>query len=375
MPFRRLFWYSVKRGRMPEPHIQASPFGDWLRRQRKTRDWTQADLAQRVGCAITTIKKIETTLARPSKLLAVRIAIALDIPPEERETLVQAARGLLAVDRLPLQAERSGLPDPASPPARCHQLRSPLPDFVGQHATIATLLTCLRQASEDGSVAAISGVRGMGGIGKTELAVLVANRLTDTFPDAQLLLNLHGASATPLLPQQALHQVIHAFSPDLKLPDELEATQQLYHSLLHGKRVLIVADDARDAAQVRPLLPPKGCALLITSRLRFSLPGMTSIDLEVLAEAEAVRLLHSLCTRLSEADARRLAHSCGYLPLALRVIGSLLHNDPALEAVSYLQHLAGQRQRLALLRDPDDPQLDVESTLKLSYARLEPDMQ
>jgi tetratricopeptide (TPR) repeat protein len=122
---------------------------------------------------------------------------------------------------------------------------------------------------------------------------------------------------------------------------------------------------------VRPLLPPAGCALLITSRVRFSLPGMTTIDLEVLDEATAVRLLHGLCPRLGDADARQLARACGYLPLALRISASLLHNDPALDLPTYLARLADQQQRLSQLRDPDEPQLDVAATLALSYSQLE----
>src|SRR6185295_19949820 len=123
-------------------------------------------------------------------------------------------------------------------------------------------------------VAAISGVQGMGGIGKTELAYVVAQHLRNTFPDAQIVLALHGSSATPLPPEQALQTAIRAFLPDAKLPSELPALEMLYRAQLHAKRVLILADDARDAAHVRALLPPAGSALLITSRTRFRLAGM-----------------------------------------------------------------------------------------------------
>src|SRR6185503_1196348 len=100
--------------------------------------------------------------------------------------------------------------------------------------------------------------------------------------------------------------VIRAFTPEAKLPEDLAALEPLYCSMLHGKRVLILADDAADAAQVRPLLPPAGCALLITSRMRFTLPAMTTIALEQLSPAEAIALLRQLCARLSEADAQAL---------------------------------------------------------------------
>jgi tetratricopeptide (TPR) repeat protein/transcriptional regulator with XRE-family HTH domain len=358
---------------MRDEREQVSSFGAWLRRQRKARDWTQAELAQRVGCTQDTIKKIETEVRRPSKQLAGRIAIALTIPPDEHAAVVQAARGERCVDHLPPPGSTNGEPAraPRQAAAPRHQLRTPLPDFVGQQAALTTLLEGMRRATQGGAVAAISGVRGMGGIGKTELAYLVANRLTDAFPDAQIVVRLRGTSATPLPPAQAVQQVIHTLTPNTKLPDDLSSLQAYYHSVLHGRRILIMADDACDASQVRPLLPPAGCGLLVTSRQRFSLPGMMAVDLDPLCAEEAVTLLRGLCEGLDEADARMLARVCGYLPLALRISGSVLHNNPALYAASYLARLADERQRLALLHDPDDTQLDVAATLALSYAQLD----
>jgi tetratricopeptide (TPR) repeat protein len=211
----------------------------------------------------------------------------------------------------------------------------------------------------------------MGGIGKTELAYVVADKLRSTFPDAQLVLALRGTSPTPLAPEQALQTVIRAFSPDAKLPEDLPTLEALYRAQLHEKRALILADDAADAVQVRPLLPPPGSALLVTSRTRFTLPGMASIQLEQLDEREAVILLRSLCERLEEDEAQTLARACGYLPLALRVGGSILCNNPALPVAAYLARLADERQRLMQLRDPDDAGLDVEAALAVSYAQLD----
>jgi hypothetical protein len=94
----------------------------------------------------------------------------------------------------------------------------------------------------------------------------------DAFPDAQLLVELRGASSNPFTPELALQFVIHSFAPEMTLPNDLGHLQGLYRSLLSGKRVLILAVDAKDAPQIRPLLPPSGCGLLITSRNRFSLP-------------------------------------------------------------------------------------------------------
>jgi predicted ATPase len=147
--------------------------------------------------------------------------------------------------------------------------------------------------------------------------------------------------------------------------------QALYYSVLRGQRALILADDTSDAAQVRPLIPPAGCALLVTSRLRFTLPGMVTLDLEQLGEEEAVQLLRALCARLNMANAQALARMCGYLPLALRTSGSSLRNDRALHVATYLACLVDTQQRLTQLSDPDDPQLDVAASLALSYAQLD----
>jgi hypothetical protein len=147
--------------------------------------------------------------------------------------------------------------DTASHSSALHQLRAPVGDFVGRAQEIDQLVTALRRSGG----AAISGLRGMGGIGKTELAYVVANQLKPLFPDAQLVVNLRGASTSSLSPEQALQTIIRAFQPEAKLPDELNELKGVYTSVLADKRALILADDAKDAAQVRPLLPPAGCAL------------------------------------------------------------------------------------------------------------------
>ncbi|HYP40791.1 MAG TPA: tetratricopeptide repeat protein [Chloroflexia bacterium] len=248
-----------------------------------------------------------------------------------------------------------------------HQLRAPVADFVGREAEIDRLMQSLSAAASSSAVA-ISGARGLGGMGKTQLALAVAQRVKDAFPDAQLLVELRGASSNPLTPEQALQTIIRAFEPLAHLPDNLDALQSVYLSVLDGKRVLILADDARDARQVEPLLPPSGCALLLTSRQRFPLPGMETLDLEVLSQEEAEKLLLKISPRIGSA-ATRMAELCGRLPLALRLCAgicasstkSIKHHLDALEAET----------RLAYMRDRNDPNKSVEASLQLSYAALD----
>ena len=254
-----------------------------------------------------------------------------------------------------------------------HQLRGPVADFIGRTKEIDQLVSALMKA--DSSTAAIACVRGLGGIGKTELAYTVAQSLAAHFPDAQLLVELRGASKDPLPPTQVLQTVIRAFEREAKLPDDLTQLQSIYRSLLNGKRVLILADDAKDAVQVRSLIPPPGCALLVTSRNRFSLPGMMAIDLGALPAAEAEGLLLKICPRIGQ-SAGDLAKLCGYLPLALRVSASLLKENDSRDVGRYLEQLRTERlKHLSDPDNPDDPQASVEASLRLSYDTLTPDMQ
>ena len=117
-------------------------------------------------------------------------------------------------------------------------------------------------------------------------------------------------------------------------------------------------------------MPPQGCALLVTSRNRFGLPGMTTLDLGTLPSEEAEALLLEICPRIGE-HAGALANQCGYLALALRVSASLLASRQSRRVEDYLKQLSDERTKLQHLRDPHDPELNVEASLKMSYDALE----
>jgi hypothetical protein len=202
--------------------------------------------------------------------------------------------------------------------AALHQLPAPPSDFVGRKSELRELSRAVR--SRD---LAISGLRGMGGVGKTALALKLAEQLKPHYRDAQFFIRLEGLSDAPVDPLEALGHVIRAYAPTAQLPESLDDRRAQYLALLEGKRALLVLDDARDPAQVLPLVPPVGCLLLVTSRQYFTLPGWQARDIGLLSAAEARRLLRQIAPRITR-WAGEIARLCGYHPLALRAAGGLL---------------------------------------------------
>jgi tetratricopeptide (TPR) repeat protein len=295
-------------------------------------------------------------------------ALGGEVSREEAQALLGAVKDLGALNR-DLVAKLQGAGFFAPPVPTLHQLRAAVGDFVGREKEIADLLATLR----GGASAAISGISGMGGIGKTELAFYVANELRDTYPDAQLVLDMRGTDDTPRDPSDALAACIRAFlGLEQRLPDDTEQLTQLYRSTLEGKRALILLDNASDSAQTRPLLPPTGSALLVTSRNVVTLPRMTRVMLEQLQQVEARELLRGIASRVPEDTADRICFLCGYLPLAIRAAGSLLDVTADLAPEDYATQLEDERQRLELI-GAEGVDINVEASFNLSYARLTDD--
>jgi tetratricopeptide (TPR) repeat protein len=256
----------------------------------------------------------------------------------------------------------------ASAPPPVPQITQPPADFTGREEEIAEILANFNQGAN------ITGLRGMGGVGKTALALSLAERLKDRFPDGQIFLKLDGMSENPLSPAEALSKVIRAFRGfGERLPEDQDDLQGLYSSVLAGKHVLVLLDNAADGKQVEPLIPPKGCALLITSRKKFSLPGMPEpFFLDTLKPSDAQNFLLKICPRMGD-NSEELAELCGHLPLALRAAASLLAVKKDLNPSSYLEELRSERTRLKKI-GKEGVELDVEASFNLSYIRLPAEM-
>ncbi len=259
---------------------------------------------------------------------------------------------------------------PAPKAVRPQQLPSPISEkqFVGRCDERAKIKRILKAASR-GKVA-LTALRGMGGIGKTELAVFVANQIKDQFPDGQLFIYLHGTTRNPTPPNTVMEYVILTLQPNGPAPpSDPDALENAYRSALSGQKILLLLDNAKDALQVRPLLPPAGCGLIVTSRDSLaSLPEVETLAVGDLTEEESVKLLRTIVkTKGEDDDLKVIAKLCGYLPLALNVAACTL-TRPEWTPSEYIGAL--KKERLKRLRIGDDETKDVEAVLALSAAQL-----
>jgi Effector-associated domain 10 len=239
-------------------------------------------------------------------------------------------------------------------PSRRHQVPPPPADFTGRADEQRELLAAIEQGG-----VTISGLQGMGGIGKTALALKLVEQLKPRYPDAQIYLDLKGASTQPLAAAEALAHVIRSYHPAAKLPDSETDLRGLYLSVLDGQRALLLMDNAFNAKQVEPLIPPSSCVLLVTSRWYFTLPGLTAKNLDALTADEARSLLVKIAPRIGE-WADEIAKLCGYLPQALRLAAGALTKYVNLKPADYVRRLQDQQQRLQL----------IDASLSLSYELL-----
>jgi len=261
------------------------------------------------------------------------------------------------------------------------QLPAPMSGFVGRDRELKALTDWMSPSNPE---MAISVIGGMGGIGKTWLAVHWAHRHAEEFPDGQLYVNLHGFDplSEPTSPAVAVRGFLDAMGVhSAAVPIDLEARTALYRSLVADRRMLIVLDNARDASQIVPLLPgTPTCLVLVTSR--HHLTGLTtrhgahSIDLDTLDDADARDLLvqHTGTDRLlAEPEAvTELLARCAGLPLALGIIAAQASAHPTFPLAALATDLRQAADRLDAL-DTGDPDTSMRVVLSSSYNTLDRD--
>ena len=272
--------------------------------------------------------------------------------------------------------ERGTQTGPSSTLPPVAQLPADIPDFTGRSSQLRRLYELLsgpRRPDSPGAVV-VAAVIGAGGLGKTTLAVHAAHRLRTHYPDGQLYANLQGAAPNPAAPSDVLARFLRDLGMDpARIPVDGEERAAQYRTLLTDRRVLIVLDDAKDAAHVRPLLPGSAsCAVLVTTRSRMpDLAGSRFVDLDVL-ELDEARAMFATIIGPGRAEAEPQATdevltACAGLPLAIRIAGARLAARSGWSVQTIASRLADERRRLDWLKTGD---LAVRACFEVSFTSL-----
>ncbi|HKN97628.1 MAG TPA: BTAD domain-containing putative transcriptional regulator [Pseudonocardiaceae bacterium] len=301
-------------------------------------------------------------LARYERLRR-RLADELGVDPgaELSDAMVRVLRGNTA-------------DEPAPVTVRPAQLVPDVTAFTGRRQRLAELDAIAGTGSR------VALVTGVGGVGKTALAVHWAHRRAADFPDGQLYVDLRGYShGRPVAPAEALARFLRGLGvAPAALPADPDESATLYRSLLAGRRMLVVLDNAADAAQVRPLLPgDPGSVVVVTGRDRLDglvvRDGARRVALDLLTPAESLALLTAAVgadrVAAEPEAAAELAELCGHLPLALRVVAANLIGRPGLRIAECVATLT--EDRLAGLTVSGDPASSVHEVFDQSYRRLD----
>lgn len=253
------------------------------------------------------------------------------------------------------------------------QLPPDAADFTGRAGLVRELVGVLTTERSGPVVAALVGP---GGVGKSALAVHVAHRVSSAYPDGQLHVDLRGTTGTPASPAEVLGRFLRALQPDQNtIPDEADERMDAYRTLLSGRHLLIVLDDAANEQQVRPLLPGTGtCSVLLTSRNRLAgLAGARLLEVDMLSTGEAVTLLARIAgvDRIEAAPdaADDIVASCGNLALAVRVAGARLATRRQWTPRLLANRLTDERRRLDELSAGDQ---QIRASIEMSVRGLAP---
>lgn len=296
--------------------------------------------------------------------------LGLDPGAEIAELELAVIRGAPAHAPEPTPRERPSAAVPA-------QLPAGVPDFVGRAAELSRL----DGFAGDGGTAVITAIAGAAGVGKTAFAVHWSQAARTRFPDGQLYLDLRGYAEVPPMPApDALGWLLRGLGvPNERIPPDPEEASALLRTVLADRRVLLILDNARDAAHVRPLLPGSGASFtIVTSRDRLSglvaREGARRLTLDVLTPAESLLLLQRVLGRdrvAAEPDAAAaLTGFCGHLPLALRITATDLADHPDRRVAEHLADLH-ETAGLTRLELDGDRRSSVRAVFDLTYAAFD----
>lgn len=265
-------------------------------------------------------------------------------------------------------------------PRTVDQLPRDIRAFTGRVDELARLEKLL-DTPEETPIAAIDGTAG---IGKTALALRFAHQVADRFPEGRLYLNLRGVDPTPLQPLDALGQLLRSIGIDTaELPEDQDERAAFYRSVVAGKRLLLLLDNAQSSEQVRPLLPGAGeCLVIVTSRACMS--GLVAHDdaeripVNALDDEQSLALIARIVgpERVdAEPDqAQRLAKLCGQFPLALRIAAANLDASPGRSMADFCTDLESG-DRISALAVAGDELAGVQAAFDQSYDALSPGAQ
>jgi DNA-binding SARP family transcriptional activator len=298
--------------------------------------------------------------------------LGIDPGPELRRLHERVLTDDLPEPREPVEA------GPNSPAMAPSQIPAAVPSLAGRTAELAWLDQELLRAEAGESVVAV--VTGSAGIGKSALVVSWAHKVAKRFPDGVLFAALRGFDAhrSPFEAADVLTQFLLGLGvPTADVPEQVHERVALYRSLIAGRRMLVLLDDARAAEQARSLLPPGSHSMaVVTSRSR--LAGLVVSHaarvcaLDTLAPDDAVKLIEELAESSNHDLNHALARLCGYLPLALRIVSARLAAGPQWTATELVDELSNERTRLAAL-DVDGSETSVRAALDVSFRDLSPE--
>jgi tetratricopeptide (TPR) repeat protein/DNA-binding XRE family transcriptional regulator len=351
----------------------AQTFGRLLRERRIAAGFTQEQLAERAGLGIRTIRDLERDrVRRPHRESIALLATALGLASEARDELARAGRQP-PVRPAPGAVAAGVLVPRQLPPAVTH--------FVGRKDVLKILTEVVEDAAGQCGAVLVSAIGGMAGVGKTTLAVHWAHQVTERFPDGQLYVNLRGfgPAGAPVTPADAIRGFLDALgAPPAQLPAGLDTEVARYRSMLAGRRVLVVLDNAVDAAQVRPLLPGSAsCLVIVTSRCQLAglaaSDGALLLDLDLLTGTEARQLLAArLGSERVDAEpeaAAEIAGLCGRLPLALAITAARAAGRPRVSLAALAAEFRDPCDRLDAL-DTGDPATSARTVFSWSSRQL-----